>query len=1544
MPKTVKSMQRRHDDCCMSPTGAEPHPHPHRQRASWAAVGDSINLGGPKRHAPRRLRRLGRSWARAAAVAYTLLATGAGVRRAAASTGETYVLEDNFREPQDLNGRTIYRSAAASAVCALECEETGASGSTSSRSTTCSVDKKRQVAYTENRRVDFHRAKDSSKSTQWSYADQEHWYQWIDDSAHHPRVLANECQDPTDGTDRLSKHIARADESVSHAYPGGSPIKFDPPSLSETHDAYFTLSPSFNATRSGLKLTNTGKGLTMVVCDQNRLDCAARATFGQWPKVLRGLDSHRRRLADDHTDDHAHDDSHGSTDDEYFLKQVEFHWGTESEWGSEHIVCNNPRSGEVHFVMESIAEIHAPETKLRDAHSGLKTVILSIMFDISDDDSAAYANILDNIKDVATHPGYSTSSGDVVLADLLPEDYASKFYTYAGGLTAPPCSQDVTWYVFENTVPVSEAQLEQLREIRIPSPPSRVHHTIYKAVIFPITAILVGTAAEHWLSRNWKTLPYTVVVLLLGLLYDFFLSLFPDTDVASEGTLLISTLKESTDMWNDIDGHVLLFAFLPALLFGDAMVLNTHHFQRSFWQCLLLACPGVIFGTFSTGLAAYWFLPEDKFTFTRSLPLCLSFGSILAATDPVAVVAILKQLGASPKLTMQITGESLMNDGTALVIFNLFWEIYNFPLENKFFGNMRDNTEGQIDWGNILTYFLQMSGGGACVGLVIGMLAYFWMGSATRKHNESDGIIQLSITVLTAYLSFFIAESEFKMSGVLSCVGAALVLARYAWPVVNSHEALEAVWHALEYFGNTVIFFLTGVIIHRAVVPCVDTSNLSAETNCSTASMEFSGFHFLWMFAFFGVMLVVRCVMIILCYPALRKLGYGTTPKESAFMVWAGLRGAVGISLAILVVQNGGDERAGQEILFMVSGLAFLTLLVSGTTSGSLLRFWGMLGAPKVKKQMIKKVQSRVTANSESEYMRTCLEENHDMIEAIQFLGKLRHRGVEERAQPVGVTSTRKRRQAVVFERMQTENLDGEGKNGESNMDNELLAAVGAHSHSSEHGHKEPFKVEDLEAIAAHVQGKEKPEETAILRETFYNIVKSNYWHMIENGHLPRNSQATLQLLNSIEESLDDCESEVHDWKFLEKIINSKVHGKFQENLDNFANWADDALPDWVLIDNEIHYYLNFKTFEVVYYMCQGFCEAHVEAEHKLANYYGDTHVPDSPEEIKVCLESARKREAAKTILGTVDPRLVEMIKNNIVAENLLELEYNYIVKLINQGVLTEGDAEDMFHQIEQAQRHLALKQKEQGRAFSSEKEEDEDASVNQDNMNEVKRSKSVKRKMSLLNTNPSIAVAQSIMASGAHNILESGTQSVMEKALEKQKRSSDGHDDRFLKSKKVQQPSSGLGEGYHEPHGGKYPVDLAGFTLVPNQTNNLMKSQTSKTKVVPMGTIMGSPNNDAEDHRDLPEGRKSLLSHESTKITPMDEGDSAVEHEMSVRSVQPPSKPMLAPLSGGGDGCRDTPEGSPIRPVLGKTSAWSSAKDLDDATRDLDDVETSEL
>ena len=81
----------------------------------------------------------------------------------------------------------------------------------------------------------------------------------------------------------------------------------------------------------------------------------------------------------------------------------------------------------------------------------------------------------------------------------------------------------------------------------------------------------------------------------------------------------------SAGRWADIDGHLLLYAFLPALLFGDAMALNTHMFQQTFSQCLLLACPGVLMGTFLTGMCALKFLPYDW-----DWNLAMAFGSILS--------------------------------------------------------------------------------------------------------------------------------------------------------------------------------------------------------------------------------------------------------------------------------------------------------------------------------------------------------------------------------------------------------------------------------------------------------------------------------------------------------------------------------------------------------------------------------------------------------------------------------------------------------------------------------------------------------------------------------------------------------------------------------------------------------------------------------------------------------------------------------------------------------------------------------------------------
>ena len=117
--------------------------------------------------------------------------------------------------------------------------------------------------------------------------------------------------------------------------------------------------------------------------------------------------------------------------------------------------------------------------------------------------------------------------------------------------------------------------------------------------------------------------------------------------------------------------------------------------------------------------------------------MCLTFGSILAATDPVAVVALLKDAGAAPKLTILIVGESLMNDGTAMVLFTLFFNML----------------QGQTyTAGDILLFFIKAAVGSPLLGIIIGMMMVRWMKLANRPLKEIDTTIQIVVTVCGAYI------------------------------------------------------------------------------------------------------------------------------------------------------------------------------------------------------------------------------------------------------------------------------------------------------------------------------------------------------------------------------------------------------------------------------------------------------------------------------------------------------------------------------------------------------------------------------------------------------------------------------------------------------------------------------------------------------------------------------------------------------------------------------------------------------------------------
>jgi NhaP-type Na+/H+ or K+/H+ antiporter len=114
-------------------------------------------------------------------------------------------------------------------------------------------------------------------------------------------------------------------------------------------------------------------------------------------------------------------------------------------------------------------------------------------------------------------------------------------------------------------------------------------------------------------------------------------------------------LATSVYQWVNIDGHVLLLVFLPGLLFKDAFEVNFHLFRASFWQLLTMSFPMVLAGTCLVALIGWGVFP-----YGWSWALSMTFGAILAATDPVAVSALLNEVGAPPRLKMHVSGEILV--------------------------------------------------------------------------------------------------------------------------------------------------------------------------------------------------------------------------------------------------------------------------------------------------------------------------------------------------------------------------------------------------------------------------------------------------------------------------------------------------------------------------------------------------------------------------------------------------------------------------------------------------------------------------------------------------------------------------------------------------------------------------------------------------------------------------------------------------------------------------------------------------------------------
>jgi CPA1 family monovalent cation:H+ antiporter len=374
-----------------------------------------------------------------------------------------------------------------------------------------------------------------------------------------------------------------------------------------------------------------------------------------------------------------------------------------------------------------------------------------------------------------------------------------------------------------------------------------------------LIASLVGIVTDR------LRVPYTTGLVLIGLVLAF----FGQQDI-------------------NVSPQLFLGLLVPPLIYEAAFQVKAKDLLRDLAPILSLAIPGVLLTTFLVGGVLYW---GTSF----SLVTALLFGSLIAATDPVAVVALFRSLGVPKRLQLLIEGESLFNDGTAIVLFNLMVAV---SITGYF--NLTDS---------ILNFFL-VSGGGLIIGLVLGLLI------SLAISMIDNPLIETTLTSVLAFGSYLVAE-QFHVSGVLAVVAAGVVSGNLGPSRMSPTTRILAFsfWEYAAFLANSFVFLLIGLQI--------DLNILITDWNA-----------ILW--AILAV-LVARAASIY----GLSWIGSGVPMRYKHILYWGGLRGAISLALALSLPASLGDQRA--VIQSMAFGVVLFTLLVQGSTMKPLINRMGLI-------------------------------------------------------------------------------------------------------------------------------------------------------------------------------------------------------------------------------------------------------------------------------------------------------------------------------------------------------------------------------------------------------------------------------------------------------------------------------------------------------------------------------------------------------------------------------------------------------------------------
>ncbi|MBS1270372.1 MAG: Na(+)/H(+) antiporter NhaG [Gammaproteobacteria bacterium] len=401
-------------------------------------------------------------------------------------------------------------------------------------------------------------------------------------------------------------------------------------------------------------------------------------------------------------------------------------------------------------------------------------------------------------------------------------------------------------------------------------------------VVF-VLVILLGVAMLVTGVCRKLPIPFTVVLVLIGIL-----------------------LGKLAEIWEpmepfqhfDLSPEIMLFIFLPALIFESGFSLDARQLTKDLTPVLILAIPAMIISTVLIGLGVWWALDIG-------LAVALVFGALISATDPVAVVALFKELGAPNRLNVLVEGESLLNDATAIVAFGILLAIA-----------VEGGGIGWSDADDVALEFVRVFIGGALFGGLLGFVV------CELLYRMRSGItVILTTSIVIAYAGFVIAEHTLHVSGVMAVVGSAISLRRFGMSRFrqDATHSISETWEVIALSCNSLLFLLVGL--------SVNVGDLVSKTGPILMAIV--------------LVLGARALSVYGLLPlTVRRFRLPhVTKSERHIMWWGGLKGG----LAIAVVLSIPAELPERKFLFdLTIGVVLFTLLVSAPTIRPLMERLGL--------------------------------------------------------------------------------------------------------------------------------------------------------------------------------------------------------------------------------------------------------------------------------------------------------------------------------------------------------------------------------------------------------------------------------------------------------------------------------------------------------------------------------------------------------------------------------------------------------------------------